>query len=159
MRRRGNCCCCWMGLATTINCWRNFVSARIQAKSPRKVWRRISTGWANWRCSWRKLQSAFLADHLDQGLDIPEREGKCLMPARIASNLGNVVGHDHPVVAYLFVHAHGGNHVDVTVVWKRFLKVQKTASDVSEMDVENFAPRTEITNYIKDLARGIRQHL
>src|SRR5690349_16152308 len=85
----------------------------------------------------------------DQRLDVSEGEGECLQSLRIAGDLRNVIGHDHAVVADLLVNTHGLKHVHIAVVNKCFLKIEESAADVAEVNVEDFSALPEITDDVE----------
>ena len=92
---------------------------------------------------------------MQPGLDVAEAEGKGLDAAGIVVDFGDVVGHDHGVVAYFLVSAEGFEHVDGAVVGEGLGEAAEAAFDVAEMDVEDFFAGAEVADVVVDLFVGI----
>src|ERR1700692_2854072 len=56
--------------------------------------------------------SSFLIHHLDQGIDVAERVGECLIAASIAGDSRDMVGHQHAIVADVPIYADYLDEVD-----------------------------------------------
>ena len=69
-----------------------------------------------------------------------------------------MIGHHHAVEADLFIYSHRLEHIDIAVIDERFLEVQKTSTDVSEMDIEDLAGAAKVADHIKDFSPGILEH-
>src|SRR5437660_281976 len=95
--------------------------------------------------------SALAVHQLDERLDVADGEGERLRALFVARDGGNVVGHDHPVVANLLVDAHRPDHVHVAVVREGLLEVEELALDVAEVDVEDLVPLPEVADDVVDL--------
>src|ERR1019366_10151267 len=96
-------------------------------------------------------RSAFHVDHLNQGLDIPERICEGLLASRVAVDDRHVIRPEHAVVTDFLVYAQGADHVHVAIVRKSLLKVREAASDIAEVHVEDLATHAEVPDHIEDL--------
>src|SRR5690348_11085730 len=76
-------------------------------------------------------------DGLDESADVPVAERVRLSVVGVVWVLGDVVGHEHPVVADLAVDLQGAVEVDVAVVGVALLEVVAAPVDVAEVDVED----------------------
>src|SRR5689334_54618 len=83
-----------------------------------------------------------------QRLDVTKRKRERLVTVRVALNLRHVVRHHHSVKAHFFIDTHRFQHIDVAVIDERFLEVQKPSTDISEMDIEDFAPAAKVPDDI-----------
>src|SRR5262249_20463134 len=103
----------------------------------------------------KSLGLGFRSDRGDQRLDVTECEGEALVTVRIAFDLRYMVRHHHPVKAHLFIDAHRFQHIHVAVIDEGFLEIQKPSTDISEMDIEDFASAAKVADHIEDLFAGI----
>src|SRR5262249_3587614 len=95
----------------------------------------------------------------DQRFDITERESEALIAVPVAVDLRHMIWHHHAVETNLFIDTHGLQHIDITVVDERFLKIQKPSTDVPEMDVEDLFASAEVADDIVDFFPRFLQHL
>src|SRR5262249_40927804 len=70
-----------------------------------------------------------------------------------------MIRNHHAVETNLFIDTHGLQHIDITVVDERFLKIQKPSTDVPEMDVEDLFASPEVADDIEDFFPRFLQHL
>src|SRR5262245_25261254 len=80
------------------------------------------------------LSSSLLVHHLNERLDVAKAVRKGLAPVLVAVDLGNVVGHQHSVVADLPIGSDRTKEIDVAVAGKGLLEIQETAFDITEVD-------------------------
>src|SRR5438105_7941965 len=98
-------------------------------------------------------------DQLDERLNVTKGERESLGPAGVTFDVGDMVRHDHAVVADFLVDAHGSDHVHVAVVRKRLLKIEKSPFDIAKVDVEDLAPASKVADNVINLLAGMLEHL
>src|SRR5262249_33289064 len=70
-----------------------------------------------------------------------------------------MVGHQHAVVADIFVNANSFDEIYIPIVGEGLLKIEKAASDVAEVNVEDLFATAEVADHVEDLGAGVLQHL
>src|SRR5262245_35300087 len=103
--------------------------------------------------------SDFAMDGGNQRFDVTKGVSKCLVAMRVRFDVWYVIRHHHPFVTNLLVDPHRLEHVNITIVDERLLKIQELAFDVPEVHVEDLLALTEVPDYVKNLSPGILQHL
>src|SRR2546428_13824957 len=115
----------------------------------------MAAGWWCIRGKSGPLVARCAGNRRDQRLDVSKRESEALVTIRVALDLRNVIRHHHPVKSDLLINAHRLQHINIAVVDERFLEVEKTSTDVSEMNVEDLLPAAEVADHIEDFLPGL----
>lgn len=95
---------------------------------------------------------------LEQSFDVTVSKGEGLPAVWIIWMAGQVVWHDQVVIADLLECSHHLEHIQVSFVGIDFLEAVPLAPDITEVDIEELPPFTEVTKNDGDLFPGVLEH-